>query len=73
MVLARLLNLRGITLLPLEPDTATLVGEVIAVSGHADVVDVHVALHARRHAHAVVTSDPDDIRAVDPSLTLIEV
>jgi len=73
VILARLLGLRGITLLPLGPDTAKLVGEVIAASGHSDVVDAHVALHARLHGHAVMTSDPDDIRAVDPSLTLIEV
>jgi len=73
VVLARLLARLEVTLTVLEPRVAKLVGELIGVTGHADVTDVHVALHARLHNHAVMTSDPDDIRAVDPSLTLIEV
>jgi hypothetical protein len=40
-------------------------------SGVSDVVDGHVALHARRRDLAVLTSDPDDIAALDPSLTII--
>ena len=44
-----------------------------AGSGHADIVDVHVALCARERRHAVVTSDPDDIARVDPRLPLIRV
>jgi hypothetical protein len=39
--------------------------------GHSDVIDVHVALHARQNAHRVVTSDPDDMRAIDPTLIMI--
>jgi hypothetical protein len=35
------------------------------------VVDVHVALCARDRHHAVVTSDPDDIARIDPTLRLI--
>jgi predicted nucleic acid-binding protein len=71
--LARLLSSPGVTLVSLDPDRAKLVGEAIGVTGHPDIVDVHVALHALQHDHVVVTSDPDDLRAVDPSLTLIEV
>lgn len=71
--LARLLSNAGVTLKSLEPDLAKLLGLVIGATGHADVTDVHVAVDARRHDHVVVTSDPDDIRAVDPALTIIEV
>ena len=39
-------------------------------SGHADVVDVSVALCARQRSLHVVTSDPDDLRAVDDALIL---
>jgi len=71
--LARLLGRKETTLLTLTPSTAKVVGIAAGVSGVSDVVDVHVAVHARQHGHIVVTSDPDDIRAVDPSLTVIEV
>ena len=37
-------------------------------SGHADVVDVSVALCARQRNLHVVTSDPQDLRAVDDAL-----
>ncbi|KAA1420263.1 PIN domain-containing protein [Nocardioides humilatus] len=72
-VVARLLDSPGVTLLDLTSDTAKILGEMVAASGHADIIDVHVALDARQHGHIVMTSDPDDIRAVDPSLTIIEV
>jgi predicted nucleic acid-binding protein len=51
--------------------TARGVGELCGLTGHADVVDVHVVLHARLHGHRVVTTDPDDLRRVDPRLPLI--
>ncbi len=55
----------------LDDPTARAVGLLCGRSGHPDVVDVHVALHARGHGAAVVTSDPDHLRAVDPALALI--
>jgi len=58
---------------PLDELTARAVGLLSGRSGHPDVVDVHVALHARHAHHAVITSDADDLRAVDPTLRLIEV
>jgi hypothetical protein len=50
---------------------ARSVGLICADSGHDDVIDVHVALCARERNHAVVTSDPDDLRRIDPTLPLI--
>lgn len=71
--LARLLAVPGIAVVGFSPSVAKLVGELIGITGHPDVTDVHVALHARQHSHAVVTSDPEDIRAVDPALHIIGV
>lgn len=71
--LARLLAVPGITVVGLSPSVAKLVGELIGITGHADATDVHVALHARQRGHAVVTSDPEDIRAVDPALHIVGV
>jgi predicted nucleic acid-binding protein len=56
---------------PLDRDEALRVGTICARTGAADVVDVSVASCAARRGHAVVTADPDDIAAVDPSLRLI--
>jgi predicted nucleic acid-binding protein len=54
----------------LDDPTARAVGLLSGRSGHADVVDVSVALCARQRGLHVVTSDPDDLRAVDPALIL---
>lgn len=71
--LARLVGVKGIRFPIIDRNLAEIVGRVIGLTGHRDVVDVHVAVNARIHGHAVVTSDPDDIRAVDPTLDLIVV
>ncbi|WGX97070.1 hypothetical protein [Nocardioides sp. L-11A] len=71
--LAALLGCDGVTLVGLDPETAKLLGLVVGATGHTDVTDVHVAVHARQRQHAVMTSDPEDIRAVDPSLSIIAV
>jgi hypothetical protein len=71
--LARLLRTRDLDVAVMTLSVAKVVGEMCARSGHPDVVDVHVALCARERAHAVVTSDPDDMKRIDPSLLLIRV
>jgi predicted nucleic acid-binding protein len=70
--LARLLASPELIVVPLDEATARAVGVLCGQSGHADV-DVHVALHATEMGHHVVTSDPDDIRAVNPSLQVISI
>lgn len=71
--LASFLKAREVTCPEYDQRTARAVGVMCGVSGHADVVDVHVAVHARRLQHHVVTSDADDLRRVDPTLMIIEV
>lgn len=70
---ARLLGAEDVVLVDLDVDTARAVGVVCGRSGVADVVDGHVALHARRRGLAVLTSDPDDIAALDPTLSIVVV
>lgn len=57
----------------LDDDLARAVGLLCGRSGHDDIVDVSVALCARRRHHAVVTSDPGDIHAVDPALPVVTI
>lgn len=71
--LARFLRASDVAIVDLDRDSALAVGVMCGMSGVADVVDGHVALHARRRDLAVLTSDPDDIARLDPTLVVIEV
>lgn len=69
--LARLVRQPATDVVALDRVDATGVGRLLAASGTADVVDAQVILCARRTGQAVATSDPDDLRHLDPSLTLV--
>lgn len=70
--IARLLRASVTSVIALDQRQALRIGARCAATGVADVIDVSVALCARDRGHAVVTSDPDDIRAAGPSLTLLD-
>jgi predicted nucleic acid-binding protein len=71
--LARLLGASDVVLVDLDAEMARAVGVLCGAVGVADVVDGHVALHARRRDLAVLTSDPDDIARLDPTLAIVGV
>jgi len=50
---------------------ATSVGRLLAASGTYDITDAHVVICARRSNQQVVTSDPADLRKLDPAVRLI--
>jgi hypothetical protein len=50
---------------------ATNVGRLLAASRTADIADAHVVICARRSAQPVVTPDPADLSALDPTIRLI--
>ncbi|MGE4427840.1 MAG: type II toxin-antitoxin system VapC family toxin [Solirubrobacteraceae bacterium] len=70
---ARLLGDPAVEVPSLDDTTARAVGLLCGRTGHPDIVDVHVALHARAHDQTVVTSDPDDLRAIDSRLPLVAI
>ena len=69
--LARLIRQSTTDVVELDRVDATSVGRLLAASGTADVVDAHVVICARRARQRVVTSDPGDLRRLDPRLELI--
>lgn len=69
--IARLLHASVTEIVPLDRRSALAVGRLCRQTGASDVVDVSVVLCARLRGHAVVTSDPDDLAAIDPGLTLL--
>jgi hypothetical protein len=71
--LGRLLRQPTTDVVPLGRIDATNVGRLLAVSGTADVVDAHVVICAHRARQRAVTSDPDDLRALDPALEIVTI
>lgn len=69
--LARLVRQPTTDVVSLDRVDATNIGRLLAASATADVVDAHVVICARRSNQAVVTSDLEDLRVLDPTLTLI--
>jgi siroheme synthase len=69
--LARLIRQPGTAVVALDRVDATNVGRLLSASGTSDVVDAHVVVCARRAGQRVVTSDPNDLRRLDPDLDLI--
>jgi PIN domain-containing protein len=69
--LSRLIRQPGTDVIALGRVDATHVGRLLAASGTSDVVDAHVVVCARRAGQPVVTSDPSDLRQLDPALRLI--
>jgi predicted nucleic acid-binding protein len=71
--LARLIRQPASAVVELDRVDATSVGRLLAASGTSDIADAHVVICARRAGQQVVTTDPDDLRALDPSMQLITV
>jgi predicted nucleic acid-binding protein len=69
--IARLLRSSVVAVIPLDRRCALRAGARCAATGVTDVIDASVALCARDHGHPVITSDPDDLRVLDPSLVLL--
>jgi len=69
--LARLIRQPTTDLVALDRVDATNVGRLLAASGTSDIADAHVVICGRRSGQPVVTSDPDDLRLLDPTLRLI--
>jgi predicted nucleic acid-binding protein len=52
---------------------AIAAGGLCAACGSSDAIDASVVLVARRHGGRVATSDPDDLRRLDPHLDIVHV
>jgi predicted nucleic acid-binding protein len=71
--LARLVRQPTTDVVELGRVDATNVGRLLAASGTSDIADAHVVICARRAGQRVVTSDPDDLRQLDPAIELVTV
>lgn len=71
--LSRLLGCPNVEVVPLDATAAKDVGRLLSARKQRDVVDASVVLCARRRGHVVLTSDPDDLLALDPTLPFVRV
>ena len=69
--IAKLLQLKATSIVALDAKLALRIGARCASTGSTDIVDVSVAICASDRRHTVITSDPGDIAAIDPALTLV--
>ncbi len=69
--LSRLIRQPTTDVIELGRVDATNVGRLLAASTTSDIADAHVVICARRADQPVVTSDPGDLRQLDPNIRLI--
>jgi predicted nucleic acid-binding protein len=71
--LARLIRQPQTDVVALDRVDATNIGRLLAISGTADIADAHVVICARRSGQQVVTTNPDDLRRLDPHLDVVTI
>jgi predicted nucleic acid-binding protein len=69
--LARFLRLVTVAVVPLDEPEARAAGALCGHTSTVDVVDASVVICARAHDHAVISSDPEDLAALDPALRIV--
>lgn len=69
----RMVQFERTEVVPLDRSQAQAVGALLARTGTSDITDAHVVICAQREGYAVITSDPLDLKRLDPELRLISV
>ena len=71
VALNRLLAHPRVETVPLDLPLARAAGALCAARGTSDVVDASVVLCARQRGGRVASTDPDDLRRLDPDLQVV--
>lgn len=69
--LARLILSDAVSIEPLDGEVAKRAGVLCGIRGTSDVIDASVVLCARAKKHVIATSDPTDLKRLDPSASLL--
>jgi len=70
--LVRVLSADGVVVHPLDAVSARAAGQLCGATASSDVVDASVVLVAGVVDGVAVTSDPDDLRRLDPGIDLVD-
>jgi predicted nucleic acid-binding protein len=69
-LLSRFLRLRNVEIVQLDEGMARVAGVLCGRTETADAIDATVVVCARLREDLVITSDPDDLRRLDPKLSI---
>ena len=73
VALARFLRSEEVAIVPLDDQLARSCGELCAAANSVDVIDASVVILARERRDPIVTSDPNDLRRLDPAAQIISI
>ena len=73
VTLARFLRSEEVEIVPLDEHLARSCGELCAAADLPDVIDASVVILARERREPIITSDPNDLRRLDPGAQIISI
>ena len=73
VTLARFLRSEEVEVVPLDEQLARSCGELCGAANSSDLIDASVVILARERRDPIVTSDPNNLRRLDPSAQIIAV
>lgn len=73
VTLARFLRSQEVEIIPLDEELARSCGELCGATKASDIIDASVVILARHRGDAIITSDPNDLRRLDPAAQIIPV
>ena len=71
VTLARFLRSVEVEIVPLDDELARSCGELCGAAGGSDVIDASVVIVAKERQDLIVTTDPGDLRRLDPTAQII--
>src|SRR5215472_8139530 len=73
VMLARFLRIGEVEIIPLDEHLARACGELCGATNTSDIIDASVVILARERGDHIVTSDPHDLRRLDPACPIIPI
>ncbi len=73
VTLGRFLRSEEVEIVPLDEQLARSCGELCAAKNSSDVIDASVVILARLRREPIATSDPKDLRHLDPTAQIIAI
>jgi predicted nucleic acid-binding protein len=69
----RMIQFDKTEVIPLDGSQAQAIGALLARTRTSDITDAHVVICAQTAGYAIITSDPLDLKRLDPALRLIRI
>ena len=73
VTLGRFLRSQEVEIVPLVEQLARACGELCGAANTPDIIDASVVILARERQDRIVTSDPHDLRRLDPAAPIIAI